>query len=127
MKRYLIEIGVLAVCIGVGAWQWKELKDAKSERDTYRNDTKVLLGEVQKDRFTPSHALCVAGRETPFLNRTALSDEDAMRYLRGETLTISAPKGFGAATYEGFALGLYKASDGMLKNHYPKGLRLLRV
>jgi NOL1/NOP2/fmu family ribosome biogenesis protein len=49
-----------------------------------------------------------------------------MRYLKGETLEKTAPKGYGAALYEGHALGLYKASDGMLKNHYPKGLRLLK-
>lgn len=84
----------------------------------------LLLGEIQKERFTPSHALCVAGRETPFVHRAELSFSDAMRFLRGETLPIAAEKGFGAATYRGFAIGFFKSSDGMLKNHYPKGLRL---
>ena len=56
----------------------------------------------------------------------AKANVKAMRYLRGETMMKDAEKGYGAATYRGYALGLYKASDGMLKNHYPKGLRLLK-
>jgi 16S rRNA C967 or C1407 C5-methylase (RsmB/RsmF family)/NOL1/NOP2/fmu family ribosome biogenesis protein len=87
----------------------------------------LLLGEVKGSRFEPAHALAVAGRETPFFRRCALSFDEAMRYLCGETLMKDAEKGYGAAMYEGHALGLYKASDGMLKNHYPKGLRLLKT
>ncbi|MBR6039174.1 MAG: RsmB/NOP family class I SAM-dependent RNA methyltransferase [Clostridia bacterium] len=86
----------------------------------------LLLGEVKGSRFEPAHALCMAGRDTPFYQRCELSFDEAMRYLRGETLMKDAEKGYGAATYMGHALGLYKASDGMLKNHYPKGLRLLK-
>ena len=86
----------------------------------------LFLGEVKGSRFEPAHALCMAGRETPLFNRCELSFDEAMRYLRGETLPKDADRGYGAATYMGHALGLYKASDGMLKNHYPKGLRLLK-
>ena len=86
----------------------------------------LLLGEVKGSRFEPAHALCMAGRETPFLRTCELTFDEAMRYLKGETLMKDAEKGYGAATYMGHALGLYKASDGMLKNHYPKGLRLLK-
>ena len=86
----------------------------------------LLLGEVRGSRFEPAHALAMAGRETPFFRTVSLSFDEAMRYLKGETLFKDAEKGYGAVTYERHALGLYKASDGMLKNHYPKGLRLLR-
>lgn len=84
----------------------------------------LLLGEVKGSRFEPAHALALAGGRTPFLKRTELTFDEAMRYLKGETLFKDAEKGYGAATYGGHALGLYKASDGMLKNRYPKGLRL---
>ena len=86
----------------------------------------LLLGEVKGSRFEPAHALAMAGKDTPFYKRCELSFDEAMRYLKGETLQKDAEKGYGAATYMGHALGLYKASDGMLKNHYPKGLRLLK-
>lgn len=86
----------------------------------------LLLGEVKGARFEPAHALALAGKATPFRNTCALEFGEAMRYLHGETLMKETEKGFGAATYEGYALGLYKASDGMLKNRLPKGLRLLK-
>ncbi|MBQ1820728.1 MAG: RsmB/NOP family class I SAM-dependent RNA methyltransferase [Clostridia bacterium] len=86
----------------------------------------LLLGEVKGSRFEPAHALAVAGRTTPFVRTAALSFDEAMRYLRGEAIPRDAEKGYGAVTYEGHAIGLYKASEGMLKNHYPKGLRLLK-
>lgn len=86
----------------------------------------LLLGECKGNRFEPAHALATAGRSTPFQNRVELTFEEAMRYLKGETLQKDAQKGYGAATYAGHALGLFKASDGVLKNHYPKGLRLLK-
>ncbi len=86
----------------------------------------LLLGELRGSRFEPAHALAMAGKETPLCRTCALSFDEAMRYLRGETLQRDAEKGYGAATFAGHALGLYKASDGMLKNHYPKGLRLLK-
>ncbi|MBR0507937.1 MAG: RsmB/NOP family class I SAM-dependent RNA methyltransferase [Clostridia bacterium] len=86
----------------------------------------LLLGEVKGARFEPAHALALAGGTTPFRNVCALGFDEAMRYLHGETLQKEAEKGFGAATYEGYALGLYKASDGMLKNRLPKGLRLMK-
>lgn len=85
----------------------------------------LLLGEVKGNRFEPSHALCMAGKTTPFKNTAELSFDEAMRFLHGETIEKPAEKGYGAATVHGHALGLYKASDGVLKNHYPKGLRLL--
>ncbi len=86
----------------------------------------LLLGEVKGARFEPAHALALAGKTTPMRNTCALDFDEAMRYLHGETLIRDAEKGFGAATYAGYALGLYKASDGMLKNRCPKGLRLLK-
>ena len=44
-------------------------------------------------------------------------------YLRGETLPCEAENGWCAVGYGGCPLGLGKAVNGILKNHYPKGLR----
>lgn len=83
----------------------------------------LLLGAAEKGRFTPAHALAMAGRESPFIQRAALSIEEAQRYLKGETLS-TALNGWCAVTAESFSLGLGKGADGILKNHLPKGLRL---
>ena len=45
-------------------------------------------------------------------------------YLRGETLPCpQALSGWYTVTLDGFPLGWGKADRGILKNHYPKGLR----
>ena len=88
----------------------------------------LLLGETQRGRFLPAHALALCGRETPFLNTTELNDAAAESYLTGECLPAEAlskrpEKGYCAVLWHNHALGLGKFADEQLKNHYPKGLR----
>ena len=83
----------------------------------------LLLGETVKDRFVPAHALAMAAG-LPLRRRVDLSEADALRYLHGETLPTDL-SGWCAVTCHGLALGLGKGVDGILKNHLPKGLRLL--
>ena len=82
----------------------------------------LLLGECVKGRFVPAHALAMAAG-LPLRQRTELSEGDALRYLRGETLPTDL-SGWCAVTCHGLALGLAKGAGGILKNHLPKGLRL---
>ena len=82
----------------------------------------LLLGEVVKNRFVPSHALAMAAG-LPLVRQTELSEADALRYLHGETMPTDI-SGWCIATYKGLALGLGKGTDGVLKNHLPKGLRI---
>ena len=102
------------------------------------------LGTFRKNRFEPSHALALALTYDEVINSFELSDEQALRYLRGETIPLdSTPeaaaeaasaggpgsdrplKGWVLVTYRGVSLGWGKAAGGILKNHYPKGLRRL--
>jgi NOL1/NOP2/fmu family ribosome biogenesis protein len=83
----------------------------------------LLLGEAAKGRFVPAHALAMA-RGLPLKLRVELSEADALKYLRGETLPASV-SGWCVVTHEGLALGLAKGADGILKNHLPKGLRII--
>jgi len=48
---------------------------------------------------------------------------DAMPYLRGEVVSCKQQKGWTLVLYQGQPLGWGKASNGVLKNHYPKGIR----
>ena len=82
------------------------------EEFTYENKLKV-----------PTHASTHID-EIDFDNIVELSDEDANRYLKGEVLRLELPfKGYCKVCYKNLGLGLAKYSNGMLKNHYPKGLR----
>lgn len=84
----------------------------------------LWLGSYKKDRFEPSHALAMALPAA--MAERVLETPDPMRYLRGETLPAEGKSGWTLVTYEGCPLGWGKASNGALKNHYPKGLRLQR-
>ncbi|MDD3336196.1 MAG: RsmB/NOP family class I SAM-dependent RNA methyltransferase [Eubacteriales bacterium] len=84
----------------------------------------LQLGSLKGKLFFPDHALAM-GSAIPYeLPTLALSPQQARSYQRGEELCApESLRGFLLLTYEGLALGFGKASQGQLKNHYPKGLR----
>ena len=79
------------------------------------------LGTAKKNRFEPSHTWAMTLRPEDVKQVVALSDPAA--YLRGETVMCGEEKGWVLAVIHAEPLGWGKASGGMLKNHYPKGLR----
>lgn len=82
----------------------------------------LQLGTRQKGRFEPDHALALALRDAEnALHLPAESDELA-RYLRGETIPCEL-SGWTLVCADEYSLGWGKCSGGVLKNHYPKGLR----
>ena len=81
------------------------------------------LGHAKGKIFEPDHAWAVSCR-APALPRVRLTEADAARYLAGEVLPVpEAVKGWVLPEMNGMALGWGKASGGVMKNHYPKGLR----
>ncbi len=77
-----------------------------------------------RGRFEPDHALAMAWAPTDGGACFPLASEaEAWAYLRGETLPAPAVRGWHVVTYCDLPLGWGKASDGVMKNHYPKGLR----
>jgi len=71
--------------------------------------------------FTPDHALAMA-ITPPDAPHADLTEEQARAYQAGQTIPAEG-KGWVLACYDGVALGWGKVSDGVMKNHYPKGLR----
>lgn len=81
------------------------------------------LGMLKGKTFQPDHAWAMAFSNNSF-PRLPLTEEQARRYQAGEALSTEAPlKGFVLPTLYGLPLGWGKISDGVVKNHYPKGLR----
>ncbi len=78
------------------------------------------VGVVKGGVFAPDHALAPA---LPCRRLFALTQAQARAYQHGETLPCGDERGYLALTYDGLQLGFGKASDGQIKNHYPKGLR----
>ena len=85
----------------------------------------VHLGEVRKGIFTPDHAWAVCDCP-PDVERVEISEEEAIRYLQGETVQMHEEhKGYVLPTFDGLPLGWGKVTGLVMKNHYPKGLRRL--
>ena len=88
----------------------------------------MKIGDFKKNRIEPHHNLATALTPDQFQRRLLLkhTDELAARYISGEEVEIDRwIKGWAVVTVNGITLGLGKASDGRLKNKYPKGLRTL--
>ncbi len=71
--------------------------------------------------FTPDHALALS-IFPPDAPRIPLTEEQARAYQSGQTIPAEG-KGWVLPCFEGVPLGWGKISDGVMKNHYPKGLR----
>lgn len=84
----------------------------------------LCLGEEKKGRFEPDHALAI------WMHATGLADypvesAEVSAYLRGETVPGTLI-GWGLLSADGCSLGWVKGSNGVLKNHLPKGLRRMQ-
>ena len=83
----------------------------------------VRLAEVNT-RVEPSHslAMCLGKDEAEGIE---VDEETALNYLRG--ITFSCPediKGWKVVTHKQFPLGWSKCTNGIAKNHLPKGVRI---
>ncbi|MDD7637011.1 MAG: RsmF rRNA methyltransferase first C-terminal domain-containing protein [Clostridiales bacterium] len=83
------------------------------------------LGTIKKNRFEPSHALALALRGEDVLHTVDLPADgrEVRGYLNGETFSHEGEKGWYLLTVDGYSIGWGKLAGGVMKNHYPKGLR----
>lgn len=80
------------------------------------------LGQVRKGRFVPAHALALWLNTFPNTVSFPAESREIAAYLRGETL-FADKRGWTLIAVDGCGLGWARGADGILKNHYPKGLR----
>ena len=83
------------------------------------------LGAVKKGRFEPAHALALTLKPKEVRHSRNLPSDsvEICAYVRGETLPAEGEKGWYLMTVDGYSIGWGKLSGGVMKNHYPKGLR----
>jgi 16S rRNA C967 or C1407 C5-methylase (RsmB/RsmF family)/NOL1/NOP2/fmu family ribosome biogenesis protein len=91
--------------------------------------TGLLLGSMRKGRFAPAHALAMALRPGDAIREARFEPDDPAiaAFLRGETLASAGPEGWLLVSVDGFPLGWGKRVGAVVKNHYPKGLRVTRA
>lgn len=90
----------------------------------------VAMGQIFKGTLKPDHALamcCDLRREA--LPCAALSEEEALRYLRRQEVAAGAlTEGMNLVTTQGgLALGFAKRIGGRVNNMYPNSLRILNL
>lgn len=84
----------------------------------------VRLGQFVKGRFVPDQSLasCLNRNEAKGVD---VDENQANLYLAGNVIDCDEDiKGWCVVFYKGLSLGWGKAVNGVLKNHYPKGLRI---
>lgn len=83
------------------------------------------LGTIKKNRFEPSHALALHLKPSQVVYTWDLDSgsEEVRKYLSGQTFPAQGEKGWYLITVDGVSLGWGKLAGGIMKNHYPKGLR----
>lgn len=87
----------------------------------------LWLGTIAKDRFEPSHAFALA-LSTDEVKCVMNYDKDSQEingYLRGMTINYEGQNGWYLISVNGLSIGWAKGSNNILKNHYPKGLRIM--
>ena len=88
----------------------------------------VVLGEVLKNRIEPHHSAFAAAKAEQCAQSVDfdVNSAEIKAYLHGEEIAVpNTIKGYCAVCVNGITLGFGKASNGRLKNKYPKGLRKL--
>jgi len=87
----------------------------------------LQLGSVNRKRFEPSHALAMALDRNEVHRYVEFEGDSPQAYawIRGESVSVGEEMGQGwtLVSIDGCSAGWGKVSGGVLKNHYPKGLR----
>ena len=86
------------------------------------------IAHLKKNRIEPAHALAMALHPEQVTRSLDLAHDgpEVRAWLRGESLPVASDlHGWTLVTVDGLSLGWGKASMGQLKNHLPKGLRIL--
>lgn len=87
----------------------------------------ITIGEIKKNYIIPHHQFFMAmGKDFKRKIELTADSEEITRYLRGEEIDADCEKGWAVVTVNGCSVGGVKVGGGKGKNHYPKGLRLLK-
>ncbi len=85
----------------------------------------LQLGTMMKKRFEPSHSLALALKpeEVTYTVNLSSDEKTVYNYINGQTFESDGEKGWYLICVDGYSLGWGKMAGGIMKNHYPKGLR----
>lgn len=84
------------------------------------------IGEIKGKDLIPAHALAMSTAIADTFPKVELSRKDALQYLAKESIQLpeGTPRGYVAATYQGFTLGFLKNLGNRSNNLYPSEYRI---
>lgn len=86
----------------------------------------VELATVMGRKIVPHHALAMSSvRDTDAFPVCQVDYPTALRYLRGESIVVDAPRGYVLIAHQGAVLGLANNLGNRANNLYPKTQRIL--
>ncbi len=87
----------------------------------------LWLGTLKKNRLEPSHALALALKpeQAVYTADFSYNSGEIRAYLNGQTIPYQGENGWYLVLADGYGIGWGKLVGGIMKNHYPKGLRIL--
>lgn len=88
----------------------------------------VILGQIVKNRIEPHHSAFMAAKPQDCVSCVDfdVNSPQIKAFLHGEEIEVPKEiKGYTAVCVNGIITGFGKASNGRLKNKYPKGIRIL--
>lgn len=91
----------------------------------------LYMGDILNKRFEPSQALAMAIKPGEYSKTISFENDDirVIKYLKGETIEISESEDTGRGIrlfcVDGYPLGWGKLNNGILKNKYHSGWRLM--
>lgn len=123
-----------------GDWFFFNQKEnIKVINNRWKNDVSMLsknfyirkagtdLGEVIRDELIPHHELALSTIINDTIQKTELTIEQALQYLRKKELHIeSSCKGWTLSTYKSYPLGWFKFLHNRVNNYYPTNWRILK-
>ena len=86
----------------------------------------LQIAEIRGKTVVPDHAAALCFLQNSGISRLETDPAGAAAYIAGEEIPGDA-KGWTLVSFRGLTLGWGKGSGGILKNHYPKGLRKERI
>jgi len=104
-----------------------------NDTELLRNNLQVIyhgtmIGQLVREKLLPSHALAMSHLISHHIQKSDLSYEQAIAYLKKKELKDVSVNGggWGLVSYKNFSLGWINVLPNRINNYYPKELRILK-
>ena len=103
---------------------WEDLQILA--KHLYIKKAGIAIGTVKGKDIIPHHELAVSILPLPTIRTIALTETEALQYLRRKELTVTDTNGWAAVTYCALRLGWIKVLPNRINNYYPQEWRILK-